>query len=233
MKKSNLLWGFFFIAAAFVIVFSQLGYLGDITLLNLIILILVIPVIIKSLLNLTFPGIFFPLALLGIVFAKPLGIEDLTPWPILVVALFASIGFSLIFKKNKFCSLNSKGYKSSVDFVDDGQDDSEVNFAVSFGSGAKYINSEKLKQVNVNVSFGAVQVYFDNAALDPKGAELNLNVEFSGAELYIPKEWNVEINVDTMMGGIDEKNKRYNTAKGPTLVIKGRISLAGIEITYV
>ncbi len=231
MKKSNWLWGIFFIGAAVAIVFNQLGFLTNLSLVNLVLLILMVPVIIMSTFSLNFGGVFFPVAILGIAFAKPLGIEELVPWPILVVALFATIGFSLIFKRKPHSWHHH--FQNVHQRIEDSEEDDEVNFNVSFGSGAKYITSSKLKRANIGVSFGAAQVYFDNAKIDPKGAEIYVDVSFGGVELFFPREWNVEISTDAFLGGVDEKNKRYSEKTGPKVMLKGKVSLSGIEITYI
>ena len=57
---------------------------------------------IQNIIDLSWGGIFFPLAILAIIFEKPLGIEAITPWIVLIAALLLTIAFEMIFPKNKF-----------------------------------------------------------------------------------------------------------------------------------
>ena len=98
--KFRWFWGLFFIVGAALIIVNQLGCLTGISLFSLICTLLLIPIIIKSIAYRSFAGILFPIALLGIIYAEPLGITALSPWPLLAAALFGSIGLSLIFHKS-------------------------------------------------------------------------------------------------------------------------------------
>ena len=230
MKTKNVFWGLFFIAAAGVIVLNQLGFLTGITLPVLVVSLLLLPIIVVSCARLTFTGIFFPLAVLGILFAEPLGIQNLVPWPILIVALFATIGFSIIFGHHKkfVHVIHHEGF----DEVINTEDEDVVNFKVSFGSSIKYINSKNLKQANISCSFGALQLYLDTATISEEGAVINLDVSFSGVEIYVPRDWKIINGIQTTLAGVDEKYNRY-THDGPTITLKGNASLAGVEIIYV
>ena len=235
MKNKNWFWGLFFIVAAALIVFNQFGYLADISLVSLVLTILLVPIIIKSLTTFNFTGILFPLAFLGIIYAEPLRITNLTPWPILITALFLSIGFHIIFGKHinggcgDFgCFGNGENFKEIVN----NQDENNVEYRVTFSSGIKYVNSENLKNVRLSSSFGALKVFFDNSKRDEDGVTIYLDASFSGVELYIPKEWKIVNNLNVSLGGVEEKNRRVE-ATGPLVTFSGNVSFSGVEIIYV
>lgn len=234
MKGKNLFWGLFFIAAAGLIVMNQLGYLAGITTLNLVITIFLIPIILKSAIRLNFFGIFFPLSVLGIIFANELGIIGFVPIPILTTALFLSIGFSIIFGKHNRCIESWHNIHNEENFgeVVNTQDDDIVNFGVKFGSSIKYVNAKNLKQANFSCSFGALKVYLDNAKISPEGAVINLDISFSGIEIYMPKEWKVLNGIDATLSGVEEKYKRH-AEETATVKLTGKASFSGIEIIYV
>ena len=77
-----------------------------------------------------------------------------------------------------------------------------------------------------------MKVYFDKAVVSSGHAEIFLDISFSGVELYIPKTWNVVYDVNTTLGGIDEKNSK-TASDSPVVTIKGSISLSGVEIIYI
>lgn len=228
MKK--IFWGSFFILAGAFVIVNQLGYYTNINIFTLLFTIFLIPMLIKGIMKVSFPGILFPLAFLCILYAKQLGIEAITPWPILFTALLCSIGLSILFDrhhfhKNKVCTEN-------FDQVINGTDFEEVNLSIKFGSSIKYINSEDFKVANLDCSFGEIKVYFDNAKIVDDTAIINIDISFAGLELYIPKEWEVVNNADVSLAEVSEKNKsKVKTDK--KVILQGRVNIGGVEIIYV
>jgi len=208
-KSKSLFWGFFFISGAGLIVARSMGYLAGITLMNLVIAFLLLPIILKSVVRIEFFGILVPIAILGIMFAKELDIVRFVPWPILGVAVFLSIGLTLIFGrhnkiKEKFTHIGVHKHEEFDDVID-ADDEDVVNFGVTFGSSIKYVNSKDLKQANFSASFGELIVYLDNAVINKDGAIINIDASFSGVQIYVPREWNVIVSVDSFLAGVEEK----------------------------
>ena len=97
MKNKNLIWGLFFILAGVALILDRTGLLGSVSVWSVVISLLLVPVIVTSVRHLNFCGIFFPMAIMAILFDETLGIEKFTPWPVLGAALLLSVGFSFIF----------------------------------------------------------------------------------------------------------------------------------------
>lgn len=232
MKKRSIFWGILFILTAVFIVVSKLGYLQDVSLIKIIFAALFIGLIISSLVRLWWVGVLFPAAFICIIFSEELGLADLTPWPVLAIALLGSIGLSLIFspiKKRRVTKCcGNDGFSETIEE----ESGDIVDCYVKYGSSVKYIKSENFQKAVIKCSFGAMKVYFDNAKIPSGKAEVNLDVSFAGVELYIPREWNVINEVDAMLGGIDEKGRMISN-DGPTLILTGSISLSGVEIHYI
>lgn len=238
MKFRNWFWGLFFILAALLVIVNQLGYLTGINIFTLVATVFLIAIMLKSATHLNFGGIFFPLAILGILFAEPLGIQNLVPWPILAAALFGTIGFSLIFSKSTkkiyadwHCECENGCTQEYFDHIIDSPDESTVSCKVNFGSTIKYVNSQDFQKGFFNCSFGAMKIYFDTANITDNQAEIYLDVSFSGVELYIPKNWNLIDHVNTSLAGIEYKGRPSATDKNVTL--NGKVSFAGVTIIYV
>ncbi len=236
MKFKNWFWGLFFIVAACLVIVNQLGYLTEFNIFTLIASIFLIAIIIQSATHLNFAGILFPFAILGIIFAKPLGIENLVPWPILIAALFGTIGLSLIFSKSikdihSHHISENECNKEHFDQIIDSPDESTVSCKVNFGSAIKYVNTQNFKKGFFDCSFGAMKVYFDNANIEENSAEIYLDVSFGGVELYIPKDWHLIDNISTSLAGIDYEGKSSVSTKNVTL--NGKISFSGVTIIYV
>lgn len=235
-RKSNLIWGIFFVLSAVIILLSKFGVFAQVSAFNLVITCLLIPVIILSIRQVYFSGIFFPLAFIAIMFAKPLGIEKLTPWPVLAAALFLSIGMYLLFPKKSY--FEGFSYSDEIkggdveNFNSEDINGEEVSADGRFSGSVKYVNSQNLKAVNINSSFCGMKIYFDNAHMAGNFAFVNINAEFSGIEMYVPKSWNVRNEAVCTLGAITEKGAKLSNPTN-TLVLKGKSSFSGITIYYI
>lgn len=241
MKNKKWILGIYFILAAIFMLVNQLGYFNEIDLLSLIFTIVLIPIIISSIRYLNFSGVFFPLAVLGIIYAEPLGIISLKPWTLLFMAGFASIGFTILFpgKWRRWTGI----YQGSTDHVYERnhehfgevincKDDEFIDVNVTCHGAIKYINSENFKRFNLYMTLAGAKIYFDKAKPAEKEVEIFINATLSGVELYIPKNWKVVNKINVALAGVEEKNT-YNSEAEYTAFLTGNLALAGIEIIYV
>lgn len=235
MKGKNLIWGLFFILAGAAVILSKLGLLGGVSALSVVISLLLIPIIVNSIRRLNFWGIFCPLAVMAILFAEPLGIEKLTPFPVLITAVCLSIGLSLIFPYRY--RMTQKKWSGRVYGKPEGTknsyDGENVQINASFAGATNYITSQQFKKADIFCHYSGSEVYFDGADMAENRAEINLDVLCSGLELYIPREWMVRIEADCRTGGITEEGATNSAKLDKTLVIRGRIKASGVTITYV
>lgn len=231
MKHKKWFWGVFFILAAAFILLSQLGMLVEFSVWTLLLSVLLVAIIIQSLIHVEFFGIFVPLGVILILFDGPLGIEALTPWPVLGAAVLLSIGFSILFKGKLH-----RGYKHHErihrnETVEDLNED-RVVCKMSFGSSIKYLHAQNLEQAEFDCSFGALKIYFDQAKLSPNGADVLINCSFSGITLYIPHDWKVIDQMETSMGGV--KNRENRSASDANVIrLRGSVSFGGVDIVYI
>ncbi|BBF41794.1 membrane protein [Lachnospiraceae bacterium KM106-2] len=234
MRKSNILWGIIFILFGSLLIVSKLGLVANVNLLTLGITVILVVVMLKSLWNLQFGGVLFPLAFIGILYDEQLGITAITPWTILVAAAFASIGLDMIFHKCKVkVNLGHHYHKNHHDpDVINIDDDSYVSQETSFGDSVKYINSNDFKRADLSCKFGGLTAYFDHAILQGDSAVVNVDCSFAGIELYFPKEWKIDIQMNAVFGGVEEDGR--NTADGSKVVtLLGDVRFGGVEIHYV
>lgn len=236
MKRGkNIFWGIVLILCAVFIVVNKLGYFEGIGIFTLLFTVAVAAGLIDSVARRSFGGILFCLAFLGILYDKQLGIEALTPWPILGVALLGTIGLDMIFKPKKKSSKYEKNFEwnnESYQEIIDEESDEWVHCEVSFSSTTKYINSTNFKKADLECSFGSLSVYFDNAVLADGKAAVNLEVSFGAMKLYIPKTWKVVMNLDNAFGGCKESGTCSGSDEN-TLMINGEVSFSGLEIYYI
>lgn len=234
MKKERIFWGLFFIVAAIFLLVSRLGILGDIGVWSLLLTVFFVACLIKSITHRSISGVLFAVAFICIIYAKPLGIEAITPWPVLGAAALGSIGISFIYRPKRDC--REYGYwghgshcsAESKETVSGAQ----MEFNTSFSGSIKYVNSDDFQSADLRCSFGSLKVYFDNAMIQNGEARIFLDVSFGGVELFIPKEWKVVNNVSASFGSVDEKNSSRSTGV-PAVILTGKVSFGGVEIVYI
>ena len=100
-NNGKIFWGLLFILAAAYMIISRIWILPEISVFTIILSVFLVWIMIKGLKKVNFWQILFPIAFLCILYDKPLGITDLTPWTVLGAALLGSIGLSMIFKPNR------------------------------------------------------------------------------------------------------------------------------------
>ncbi|GHU63803.1 membrane protein [Clostridia bacterium] len=242
---SRVFWGILFLVAATAVILNQLGAIGDIKLgLGTVVLgVILLVVLVSSIVNVFWFGIFFSLGFAFWLFRDELAaasgsaqIADMTGWGILGIALLLSIGFTLLFHKRKPCAdgrpasaFTGEHFESRVSEADG----DEVIDRIHFSSKIRYINTEDFKKAVIDCSFGAVKLFFDNAHIAGGKAVIELNLSFSAAELYIPKNWRLVDNLHRRGTGIEEKNHSILNDDSPIVALSGSSSFSGITIIYV
>ena len=101
---SRIFWGLIFLAAGAAIVLNQLGVFPfmDLSLGNMIWTVVLVIILIKSLANKFWFGVFLSAAFLIMIFGDIIGLPtDLRWWPIFGAAVFLSIGFTILFRPKK------------------------------------------------------------------------------------------------------------------------------------
>lgn len=85
--------------------------------------------------------------------------------------------------------------------------------------------------MTIDSKFSGLKLYFDQATIQNQ-ATIEIDGNFTGIELYVPKEWNVQSHVRAFFGGVDEKGQPSSSGY-PTLNVTGHIHFGGVEIHYI
>lgn len=145
-NKENIAKGLSFLLIAIAILilsFKPIGFLADHSVMELILSGIFIYWIIKNIISKNFISTIWPISFLILIYDAQLGLENLTPWPILLIALFSTIGLSLIFKKGSIVvNRRSDNFFDDDDFddfdeFDDDDCDKEGKFDYHFTSSNK------------------------------------------------------------------------------------------------
>lgn len=225
-KKSNLVWGVFFMLAGVFTVMNAAGAFEGVDLFRTAFTLLMIPVVVVSIMDVNFWGIFFPFALLGIMYDSELGIEDLTPFPILIAAAFFSLGMSMLVPKKAMPGLGTQAAVGGTPNID-------LYIRARMGRQIKSLPNGLFRSVAVDAFCADIKVYVSGAQLMDGHGDLLLSCTVSNVELYVPRDWQVIAATDCTAKEIDEKGY-VNAAKSENvLLIHGSARATGVTVVYV
>lgn len=230
MRKKDIFWGLIFILAAVFVVLNQFGYIKGIGLFDIAVTVILAGILIKNILQLNFYGIFFPVALILIIYDEQLKITKFTPWPALLTALLLSIGFSLIFKhprKHHIVFYNDLNHDPEI------EDKNTVYCSTLFGDCIKYVNSSDFKNASIKTTFGDVKIYFDKALVPSKRAEIYLNVNFGDVNLYLPRNWKILNDTHNFLGDMNISDGYEYNESSVEISLTGNIFFGNVNIIYV
>jgi predicted membrane protein len=149
---------------------------------------------------------------------------------IIIPIFFIVLGTYIILKKRKVdaefgnASDTSKINKDKIDDVS------------IFGGGTKIISSNNFQGGSITAIFGGSEINLINCQLAEGDNILDVLCVFGGTTIILPKEWNVVINVTSVLGGFSNKairNPSIVLDQSRTLHIKGLAMFGGGEVkTY-
>lgn len=239
MKSRNWFWGLFFLLAAVFVIACQTGSFGQINALSLVATVLLVALGVHSAVHRDFFGIFVPLALLYMIYQRPLGLMPISFGILAVAAVLAATGFSILFHGRWHGNYRHGRCRGDRDRwgEDPGAEDldGENPYAkISFGSSSKYLHTDRLKRAQFSVSFGEMDIFFDQARPDPEGAEVLLDCSFGRIKLYVPRQWQVVNHVQTSLGTVEiDSRTSPPDLSAPLLTLSGNVSLGNVEVHFI
>lgn len=236
-KASNVFWGVLLLLGALTLIVSKMGYFEGVGFWSILLSIGLVAILVKGVIYRSWGSILFPLALLCIVNDRLLGIEAITPGPVLGAALLGTIGLNLLFPRKwhhgyKLLVGNEEWGECEFKESADAEGGQHVRIDASFNSGVKYISNDDLSEVKVDSSFCTLTLYLDNAVLHNGSASMKIDASFGTLELFVPAGWNVRINVSTSFAHASEIGS-CNLQGENILVINGEVSFGELRVHYI
>lgn len=148
---------------------------------------------------------------------------DIGTGTMVMAAVLAGIGLSLIFKPRDNVirdNLFYNGFKSS-----------SVGADTVFGNTTRYINDSNFIDVGGDAVFSRVSIYFDNAIILGDKATYSGDAVFSNVRLYVPKNWKVEFTGDRVFSTVPVYPNTEPTET--TLVVTGDFFFSRLEVYYI
>ncbi len=121
--------------------------------------------------------------------------------------------------------------KRSIVSVGDA-DSNDIELAAIFDSVDLNSRATAFRGGSILTWFGGSNVDLRGATLDPAGAHLTIRAIFGGGQLVVPDDWQVDLRVIGIMGGVgDGRDARGRHADGPRLIVDGLALFGGYGIT--
>lgn len=154
-------------------------------------------------------------------------------WPLLLVAAGVLLIVSkLSGSKWGFAEFNEKNHhhyhhhQSKYVHSSDGFSKNSI-----FGSGEHIVLDPEFKGGEMNAVFGGITLDLRKTNLAEGETRLDINAVFGGVTIFVPGEWYVEIHLDTVFGGFEDKRmlkEPLDTTR--KLVITGACVFGGGEL---
>jgi len=100
-----------------------------------------------------------------------------------------------------------------------------------FGGRTQRVTSQTFADADVTALFGGVELDLRDAAVADPPATVSAFVLFGGAEVIVPRDWNVQIDVLPVFGGAeDERPRREVEHDEVDLVVTGFAAFGGVSV---
>ncbi|MFR3431148.1 MAG: hypothetical protein ACLTTH_14150 [Holdemanella porci] len=233
--KRNWFWGIICILGAILIFGNLFGFLPfTFSLWKIIGTLICLSVIIDGIKERSFYSPLFGIAIIFYLFKEDLGFEEISLWLLLLATWLLAWGlnkhYSILKSHIKSTNILKSILVMTIQKIEYSTN-SIINITSSFGEKVQYIQTNDLQYVTIDSKFSGLKLYFDQATIQNQ-ATIEIDGNFTGIELYVPKEWSVQSHVRAFFGGVDEKGQPSSSGY-PTLNITGRIHFGGVEIHYI
>jgi hypothetical protein len=152
-------------------------------------------------------------------------------WPIIPIIIGLKIILRPVFTSGKkyhsgyvHCGRNDSTFVHNNVLSDD-----KVAISLVLSSGKYMYSSASLKGGYISVSLAGCEVDFTKANFESDTITLDVNVLLGGVEMRIPETWSVSYAGTPVLGAFENKTRPV-TAPSKNLLIRGSITLAGIEV---
>lgn len=235
--------GVILIGIAVALMLNGMGFLPYIPWFKLICTGLLLAWTIKSLREREFFGICLSLGIIAWLFDKELGIQHLTPFPLLAAVVLLGIGLDMIFAKKqrivhvihtdgKWETKAEEKAREKEEYYEQWQDGRKIVLENVFNSTSKYVSTSAFDQANLENVFGSVNIYFNNAVIANERANVRVENVFGRTNLYFPKTWRADINQEAVFGRINIIGEPNYDMSAPCVVMNVETVFGDVNIYF-
>ncbi len=102
-----------------------------------------------------------------------------------------------------------------------------------FGGGSKIVASDNFRGGNITAVFGGSEINLTGCKLADGDQIIDMLLVFGGTTIVVPRDWNVVVNVTSILGGFSDKSIRDPGVipdQSRTLYVKGLAMFGGGEV---
>ena len=111
------------------------------------------------------------------------------------------------------------------------EDADEVRLVAIFAPVAFHSTATAFRGGTLDCWYGGGIVDLRDATLDPAGAHLEVKAVFGGAQIVVPRDWRVEIDVSGVGGARDVRPSHDFPVTAPLLSISGFVIAGGLGVS--
>jgi predicted membrane protein len=186
-------------------------------------------------------GIFFIIPRVAKIFPSVFGDIDTNfirdYWPVLLILAGIVFILRILCKPPASCCRRSRKYYNHF-HEDRGRFRKEENYYSGdfsktsiFGNGRYIVIDTEFTGGTLNSVFGGIELDLRKAYLPEGDTVLNIEAVFGGITIFVPDGWMLDVNVESVLGGIDDGRRisePVDTSR--RLILKGSIMFGGVEI---
>jgi predicted membrane protein len=110
-------------------------------------------------------------------------------------------------------------------------DNEDVSLFALFAGQNRRVTTGNFRNAEMTVLFGGTELDLRDAAVADPPARINATVLFGGADVIVPRDWNVDVDVFPLFGGAeDERPRREGEHEQVDLVVTGFAAFGGVSI---
>lgn len=210
--------------------FEQIGFW------SIVASVFLVAIFIKSIVALNFFGIFVPIAILYSIYQHPLNLPYIYFWKLFFAAILLSMGLHMLIRKKKHIFHHHKKI-DNCSFSSGNRDETltgnRLYAKASFCDSSKYLHSDSLEKGEFILSFGQMNIYFDQVQLSPDGAEIYLDCSCGEMNVYLPRNWHVKDKLRATFGSVENTSRPFADISGPEITLNGEVKFGSIQIHYI
>jgi predicted membrane protein len=235
MRKNNVVGGLALIAVAVLLVANGLGVWPEIPWLQALVSITFVAFSLRQIWKRHFFWSMISLGCVAWIWDEYLGIENITPFPLLLAAGLLGIGLNMMFgKKHRVVTITKNGESMCIDEarVENWEDGRHVTLENIFKSTSKYVNSEAFSSAEFQNVFGSANVYFNNAIIAGGEAQVDVENVFGTLNLYFPATWRLQVNKEAVFGGVKVYGRPCTDPEAPVIRMNAESVFGGVNIYF-